>query len=1543
MTTPNTTITVPIYVTILAAAAPESLSYPITVVVNPAGTPEQKISIEYPFLINVNPIRINISDPLINLSYEFLSSALLNYVDEDRELKTLLNYGEDRQSVVLAYRTGSNDGAGIPSIQLKLLQPVPTDVSIDSPVFLTREVAKTSIDRVRIRFAPEIDNTPYLRPKNTYVKSEIDLGKRLNNVTLRLLSLTTGSVGTTDQYKNKTFEDVIFRQWYSYDFNSSELNIDFTNYENFVFYGSAAMRLSAFREKLKLIERIENNRMQFASSSVYSAATSSAGAMYVQQKSAEYALEKENIIRSFDRYEQYLYFTPSGSNSPYSASAFYVDNGTEYNPIGYWPKNSSGSVLYTYDSTSTEWFDTQLLIAQRFDEFNENNLVNTIPTHVREHEENDSYITFVSMIGHFFDTIKPYIDQFPTIYSRDLNPSENLSKDLVNEIAESIGFRLPTLNSTFDLTNNILGVEDETPRRDLTAEIYKRLLHNAPFFAKAKGTKTALESLLKSFGITPELISVKETGAPVSSSFHVYEEFTTGIDFDEGTVSYVSLPIQASNRNPTTIQLNCTVAKSKTMTLLTGDNKWALNVRPHPSNPLLGRFELSSGSGQTVILSSSYQQIFGDELLHISLQNTATDTVLHVVQVEGEDILHRSITSLSSAFLPIWNTTQFIYAGGAGSLVVDRYDGTIDEIRLWNDELSDEVILNSAFDPGSNAGDTYQSAANNLLVELSFNKIDYELLAASSSVLNESPYINRSVVPSLETIPVVNVNSNDFARYSRTVKQDMILAGSSGIVSDKIRVVSDPVFLDSSSEIKTLYRKKSIVAPPQKRLQKGRNKVIVSMSPTTIVNQNIIRSFGYENINAILGAPTTLYTQYAQSLQSLKNYYQKYYYVEINTNRFIRILSEVNSILNQVLEYFIPSRATALNGIVIEPSLLDQVKIAPVKNIRFYGKNSRKTLNAPASLTGSKPDYSATFNVSDNIDALEQNSLSAKYNTYNNQPETTSTLTVTSSFSTIKGLVSSPQTEITSSIGSFKTLLGIDVADVDSNYSTVKTEVDISTYTSTGSFNTVKSTLVSKVTEIDGSYLVAKSAIINPDIANPVGDYNTYLLGDGEDRIVRTVSFLDVGLSIMNKVGYNDVNRGTDGSEPFKRLYPRKLFDSELNTTRNGGNTSIYIPALYDIKPSADFSDFGVYTYFNSSQGIYLFDQIIKIPTYQNPLNQSWDINQQNFTGVATWSYGARFNKNDVVYQNIDTSYSDVLGSDIVRGSFSGNKQYYVFKTKPSYIAPVDGTSFYSGSVPSYLPPSLDNVNWERLRFIPILKKVQKRVIFDTFTIPDPALNNFKTTTISVDRILDVPNRYVDTFSIPAISANSSVSGELLLQNIAALFAIQATDANVRIRLYRSEAARDADISRPLEIIPSGSHGVLVDTVYGTENVAEILTPFVTLVADAQPEDGKLYYTVNNLSSTNKLSFTLFLYYFAIQIEPKVPIGYLRKHYRFFRDNSTALKRRNYLGCKNTIDTTVDGLPPVQVFISEGTDITVSPTISNNEIITGGGGTLNVT
>jgi hypothetical protein len=574
-----------------------------------------------------------------------------------------------------------------------------------------------------------------------------------------------------------------------------------------------------------------------------------------------------------------------------------------------------------------------------------------------------------------------------------------------------------------------------------------------------------------------------------------------------------------------------------------------------------------------------------------------------------------------------------------------------------------------------------------------------------------------------------------------------------------------------------------------------------------------------------------------------------------------------------VVDYFIPSRATALKGIVIEQSILEQTRVPVVKETKLYGKNSRKTLQAVGSLTSSRPDYSATYTVSGLVAP---------------EPETTAKYTLLQAEMESQPVVTATKSLITSSINVTDDIISGDLQDIQGTVLTNETTVLASNYT----------------------------------------------------RINATVSssFYD-----MNKIPYNANNYGSVGAEPFDRIYPRKLLGLEIEKDRNGGTRSIYLPALYDIPPSADFRDFGVYTFFNHPEGVYKFPVIKKRVAYIRPLNQPWNYGTQQFDGITTWSFGESYNLNDVVVQEVKKLDTDNLSPEVIFDARSGNKKYYAFKTRPSYTAPENDTRYYSGSVPSYLPPSLDKDNWELIRFIPEFDYQARRVVFDTFTVPDPVLTNYKLTSVELESAIDFPNRFVDSYNIQNISGNYFITGQFILQNIAALLAIQANTTGIRVRLYRTPEARDADINRLSTQAPNVDDGVLVDLSIDEANVAQVINPIVTLISDTPLLEGKVYYTINNLTPVEKIGFVLSLYYFAIQLQRRVPFGYLRKHYRYFRDNSTAIKRRNYLGCKNTIGTTIDGLPPVQVFLSEGTDLVVAPTQTNGEIITGGGGQLNVT
>jgi hypothetical protein len=172
-----------------------------------------------------------------------------------------------------------------------------------------------------------------------------------------------------------------------------------------------------------------------------------------------------------------------------------------------------------------------------------------------------------------------------------------------------------------------------------------------------------------------------------------------------------------------------------------------------------------------------------------------------------------------------------------------------------------------------------------------------------------------------------------------------------------------------------------------------------------------------------------------------------------------------------------------------------------------------------------------------------------------------------------------------------------------------------------------------------------------------------------------------------------------------------------------------------------------------------------------------------------------------------------------------------------------------------------------------------------------------------------VPGKYGrESLEIPAEVYSSEVNtlGILKIAPIFSLYAINGL-AGRRIRLYRSSTDQSADESRPFNQIPSTNSGVLFDAILNGQS--EVF-PYVLLNC---PE-GLLYYTITGaVNETTPASTTL--QYFVYEADTRIPLGYLPRHYKFSRDNSTALKRRNYIGCKE-VGTTADGQPPFIVTIS---------------------------
>ncbi len=209
---------------------------------------------------------------------------------------------------------------------------------------------------------------------------------------------------------------------------------------------------------------------------------------------------------------------------------------------------------------------------------------------------------------------------------------------------------------------------------------------------------------------------------------------------------------------------------------------------------------------------------------------------------------------------------------------------------------------------------------------------------------------------------------------------------------------------------------------------------------------------------------------------------------------------------------------------------------------------------------------------------------------------------------------------------------------------------------------------------------------------------------------------------------------------------------------------------------------------------------------------------------------------------------------------------------------------------------------------------------------------------MDIARPINEPKRYNTTLRIQSISPNTRLIGSIRLQIIAELFSIKSTASNLRLRLYSTAQNREADADRPVGIEPVGDHGVLFDITItpDIQNINYGLFPEVRLVnSDASP-NALIYYIIDEVGGNSVNDLTVDFGYYAIETESIIPSEYLQRHYKFFRDNLLSTKRRNYIGCLQTVATTTDGRDPVEVTNTAGTTITVSPNILLDEENLGG-------
>jgi hypothetical protein len=472
------------------------------------------------FIKEISPDRTEIrvgSVVLTNDQIETGSLALIeSYTTSSIFDPFLLNFGNNIQELVTNIVLNRVDTGY--EILFKLYNTLDDSISDKSSLWVVEEIS-----------------TPYVFDINLDAILSAPTGSTLRGPNFSNIS-NFGLNSTDGPYENQFAND----QEGLFKLNNSQsidININYSGngsgesgFGSFVTFGSAFSRVHNFYTKVQQIENYNNLIAQYPTYNLISGSLSGSFSSSLQSEINTYSASINSIISNFDGFENYLYFE-SGS----------LVSTTRYGITPY-PKSGSYKPYVLLPTTSSAvgiWYASSSLNAEDYDLNNVDYFKYSVPGYVVDDPDNENYITFLNMMGQFFDNIWIYIKTIPEINLANNNLEIGISKDLVYNMLQSLGVSIFNSFGNQSIANYLLGANtgsasyngyltdfsatgsyiNNISKKDILAESYKRIYHNLPLLLQRKGTVAGLRTLLSTFGI-PNQDSYTIISGSFSSSYY---------------------------------------------------------------------------------------------------------------------------------------------------------------------------------------------------------------------------------------------------------------------------------------------------------------------------------------------------------------------------------------------------------------------------------------------------------------------------------------------------------------------------------------------------------------------------------------------------------------------------------------------------------------------------------------------------------------------------------------------------------------------------------------------------------------------------------------------------------------------------------------------------------------------------------------------------------------------------------------------------------------------------------------------------------------
>jgi len=874
----------------------------------------------------------------LSLSNEQIQTAYTNFSIDFNTSHVFngfyLNFGGNNLELATNIALDIIDGRN--TILIKLYEPLPSNYGLKTQFWVVEKVSDPLAYQVEfIDDQVAFDDRVFLQGPNF----DIAVKDQINNSTeyKSYNNLVASSTGLNNQLSSLLTE------------NRAELNTNYSDYDNFVFFSSAQQRLSNFYDKVSLIESY-NNDITVLNTLPNTVQVSSSKAI-IQSKI-------DTLITNFDGYDYYLYFESSSTT---------------------WPKTNSTKPYTLYSTGSSQaitWYDTQIVSASAYDNENQNNLYNVFPQYIQEDPDNDQFQLFVEMVGQLFDDIWLYTQAIKNRQDGDNSLSGGISKDLVADALRSYGINIYQSSfSTSDLFTSYLGITpsgsllpptgsevinnyvtssaEMIPFDDAQKLIYKRLYHNLPYLLKKKGTIEGLRTLLTCFGVPDTILQITEFGGKNTTNVNDWDYFEDKFNyaFTTSGSGFVSIPwrnLGNSSKFPKAVEFRFKtfglptsgIPYSQSLINTSNDEFYVvLNYTgsgystgsysasiadPYNQYATLKFYHSASAASASVYLPF-FDGGWWSVLINGATGSSSTYTLYAKNNIydgyEGNKIGFQQSASFISTKWWDNNSTGTIFLGSSGSetfsgTTYTPFSGSFQEFRYYTTNLSESVFNDYVMNALSAEGNDVSGSYDTLLFRASLGA---ELYTNTSSI-----HPSYASVTSFSTGNLFSyTGSYSFNPNVETIYYDEPGVGMLNRVANKIKLQDNNI---PEGNVLSPLMALSQASSTTGSISHNNNLLEVGFSPQNEVDKDIIQQLGYFNIGEYIGDPRQVSNKTYVDLKPLRDAYFKKYSSSYDYSDYVRLIKYFDNALFKMVKDFVPVRTSISTGIIIKPTILERPK-----------------------------------------------------------------------------------------------------------------------------------------------------------------------------------------------------------------------------------------------------------------------------------------------------------------------------------------------------------------------------------------------------------------------------------------------------------------------------------------------------------------------------------------------------------------------------------------------------------------------------------------